>query len=37
MTLMLDLHLSHTESSAVFSDDRYYRYRLTRRWARARR
>jgi hypothetical protein len=32
MTLMLDLHLSHTESSAAFSDDGHYRYRLTRRW-----
>jgi len=30
--LMLDLHLPHTESSAVFSDDGRYRYRLTRRW-----
>jgi hypothetical protein len=38
VTLTLDLHLphlphlSHTASGALFSDDRRYRYRLTRRW-----
>lgn len=32
MTLTLDLHLAHNVSSAVFSEDRRYRYELTRRW-----
>ncbi len=32
MTLMLGLHIPHSESSAVFSEDRRYRYLLTRRW-----
>ena len=35
MTLTLDLHLPHlsrTESAAGFSEDRRYRYWLTRRW-----
>ena len=35
MTLTLDLHLPrwlHTEGDAEFSEDRSYRYWLTRRW-----
>jgi hypothetical protein len=32
MTSILDLILPHDESSSVFSADRRYRYRLTRRW-----
>ncbi|MFV8227483.1 DUF1643 domain-containing protein [Mycolicibacterium fortuitum] len=32
MTLTLDLHLAHNVSSAVFSEDRRYRYELSRRW-----
>lgn len=32
MRSLLDLILPHDESSAVFSTDRRYRYRLSRRW-----
>lgn len=32
MTFAPDLHLTHTKSVAIFSDDRCYRYLLTQRW-----
>ncbi len=32
MASTLDLHLTHTRSVTIFSDDRRYRYLLTRQW-----